>query len=183
VNHVSDKIGAPKGTDPEHVPGGGGLRFHAKITARMRSLIFNETYVTIRPTTKKNKTAPPRRDADIKFWMGLNGTFFGVDVSDELAELGKTYSLFLNKKGEVHAAGHYYYGLDEDGAPIPILYKDQPVGSKEVLVKALDADADLREKVERDLLDAMYSSYAGKTANDDIEDVFDSAELEEESED
>jgi len=185
VNHVSTKIGVMGHADPEHIPGGAKLRFMSKVMVRMANSQPKGTPIILRCRTKKNKTAPARREAEIVFWVGdpAKGAYFGPDVSAELVTLGKRYEVLLNAKGGPWTSGYCYYGYDDEGNPKPLKLGEVQLKSADMIAKLFDQDPALRLAVERDVKATMYAAFSqdGDAALDDeLELGYDETEIEDE---
>jgi RecA/RadA recombinase len=163
INHVTMKVGAPKGANPETQPGGKKLRFANAIEVYFNMPLRNpkdtdkpQVGLTFRARTTKNKTAPAFRRAYVYV---RTDDFFGIDVSAELAGMTdkaqgvetpgllKDMELLLNKNGDKYAAGGMYY-RDAVGDLMPVEYKVsggmQQANSKASLYLALQQAPVLR---------------------------------------
>ena len=123
---------------------------------------------TFRMRTTKNKTASPQRRANVPVRVD---EYFGVDLSVELAELGKTYDVFLNKDGQHLSGGHWHYQGD------PVFYtnangKRVTVASQDSMIDALDQDPALRATIEHEVKEAMMSeAREGRVALTELDNV------------
>ena len=161
TNHVSMKIGVMFGS-PETMPGGLKLQYAAGIICA-----FNTPHripkdiekpvqaYTFRMRTSKNKTHTPQLRANVQVRID---DYFGVDIVPELAELGKAYDILLNKDGQPHKGGHFYY----QGEPVQYVKggKNVTAGSEAALIEALYQLPELRAQLEAEIRLAIQAENA-----------------------
>jgi recombination protein RecA len=87
TNQIREKIGVMYGS-PETTPGGRALRFYASVRLDIRRIEGVEDGNKIKITTKKNKVAPPFREAKLNLLFG-KGFDKGSDLLDHLVLTGE----------------------------------------------------------------------------------------------
>lgn len=133
TNQIREKVGVMFGS-PETTPGGRALRFYASQRLDVRRIGSDgakghETNNKVRVTVKKNKVAPPFRQAEFDIDFGR-----GISVEGELLDLGVSHGI-VRKAGGNHYLGEERLGQSRDAAKARLLEDVETKGELNRLVR------------------------------------------------
>lgn len=147
TNQIRHKIGVFYGS-PETTPGGLAMKFHATLRLDIRRIAAikkGEVVIGNRTRVKvvKNKMAPPFREAEFDIIYGT-----GISRVGEIVDIA-TEKNIIQKSGTWYAYGDLRIGQGRDGA-----------------VEFLSANAEVMNKVEKELLKALNLSVRSNEDNE-----------------